>query len=63
MKYIETSAKTDVNISDCFINLLEDVNKVNISSKVKNLETIGRPIQIREKPKHKPEEKSDECLC
>lgn len=63
MKYIETSAKTDLNISDCFINLLEDVNKVNVSSRVKHADTIGRPIQIREKPKHMLDEKNDDCSC
>ena len=62
LKYIETSALSDYNVSDSFLRLLEDVNSIKSNSRLKNTE-IGRPITIKERQKHNVSTEKDECAC
>lgn len=63
--YIETSALSDVNIENAFVNLLEDVNKVKFSSKIKKVDHVGKQISIERTVKHSydKENKDDDCVC
>lgn len=63
LKYIETSAYSQTNVNNTFLNLLEDVDKVQKSSNVKN-DIIGqRPIRIKEKVKQQENTEGGECPC
>lgn len=67
LKYVETSAFSDVNVSEGFVNLLEDVNKTKNNSRIKedNQNTFGaKEIKVVNVDRQrKPKTEEGDCAC